>query len=224
MTNPRRRFLRWLGGSSLVGVAGIPAIARADGFSGDEELEALSDTFDMSWTKRVKGKHRAVFDSPAVSDGAALYRAAAWWDMYKEVYGTERKKMSAVVVLRHSAIPLVMGNAYWEKYETGKSLNMKDEKGEFVKANPVSTGGAVTTDADSQHRIENFLASGGIVLACNWAFQMIVSRVRREEKLDAEAAKVRAKELMIPGIILQPNGIFAALRAQEAGCSYVMGS
>lgn len=38
------------------------------------------------------------------------------------------------------------------------------------------------------------------------------------------AARARAKEMLIPGVILQPNGIFAALRAQEAGCAYVMAS
>lgn len=29
---------------------------------------------------------------------------------------------------------------------------------------------------------------------------------------------------MIPGVILQPNGIFAVLRAQEAGCHFAAAS
>jgi hypothetical protein len=52
----------------------------------------------------------------------------------------------------------------------------------------------------------------------------VSSRYRTADKLDAPAALARAKEEMIPGIILQPNGIFAALRAQEAGCAYIMAS
>ena len=51
---------------------------------------------------------------------------------------------------------------------------------------------------------------------------MVVGRIVEQDKLERPAA--RALELMIPGVILQPNGIFAALRAQEAGCNYVMAS
>jgi hypothetical protein len=29
---------------------------------------------------------------------------------------------------------------------------------------------------------------------------------------------------MVPGVILQPSGVFAAVRAQEAGCHYVRAS
>lgn len=53
---------------------------------------------------------------------------------------------------------------------------------------------------------------------------MVVGRIREHEKLDGAAARARALELIIPGVILQPNGIFGALRAQEAGCRYVMAS
>ena len=68
------------------------------------------------------------------------------------------------------------------------------------------------------------MASGGIVLACNMAFRSIVSQYQTADKLSpADAMKV-AKENVIPGIILQPSGIFAALRAQEIGCNYVLGS
>jgi hypothetical protein len=72
--------------------------------------------------------------------------------------------------------------------------------------------------------MQGFLASGGIVLACGWSFGGAASYVAKGESLDREAARARAKEMLIPGVILQPNGIFAALRAQEAGCSYVMAS
>ncbi len=110
-------------------------------------------------------------------------------------------------------------------YEIGKELKLRDEKGKkWSKANPISTGGAPATGPGAKYKIESFLASGGVVLACNWAFGMVVSRVRSKEKLEGAAARTRALELMIPGVILQPNGIFGALRAQEAGCRYVMAS
>lgn len=93
----------------------------------------------MSWTDRGTGKYRAVFDSPGVAQGSALFRAVAWCDIYKEVYGAERKEMSPVIVFRHEAIPLIMSHAYWERFEIGKELKIRDEKGhKWAKANPLS--------------------------------------------------------------------------------------
>lgn len=225
MTTPRRRFLGWLGGSSVLGAA-LPSFAHAleAPREASEHPQPVTDAWDMSWTERVSGRYRAVFDSPQPSDGAALFRAVAWCDMYKDVYGAERSEMSPVVVFRHSAVPLIMTNAYWERYEVGKRSKMKDERGKWAKANPVSTGGAELTPNAAKYRLETFLAGGGVVLACNWAFGGVVGTIREKEKLEPAAARARALELMIPGVILQPNGIFAALRAQEAGCNYILAS
>ena len=64
---------------------------------------------------------------------------------------------------------------------------------------------------------------GGIVLVCNVAFQQAVGRFRRADRgLSREAALDLAKAHLLPGMILQPSGIFAALRAQEAGCHYII--
>lgn len=225
MTTPRRRFLGWLGGTSVLGAA-WPSLSHA--LEPRREANAhprpVADTWDMSWTERVGGRYRAVFDSPEPADGAALFRAVAWCDMYKDVYGAERTEMSPVVVFRHRAVPLIMSNAYWERYEVGKHHKLKDGKGKWAKANPVSTGGAELSANAAKYRLETFLAGGGVVLACNWAFGQLVSTVREKEKLDQAAARAKALELMIPGVILQPNGIFAALRAQEAGCHYILAS
>ncbi len=226
MPHPRRRFLGWIGGTSLLGAAGFPNLSEPPlPRSSGDHAAPVAEKWDMSWTDRVSGKYRAVFDSPEPAEGSALFRAVAWCDMYKEVYGVERTEMSPVLVLRHSAIPLIMGNTYWESYEIGKELKLRDAKGKkWSKVNPLSTGGAPATGPGMKYKIETFLASGGVVLACNWAFGMVVGRVGAKEKLEGAAARTRALELMIPGVILQPNGIFGALRAQEAGCHYVMAS
>lgn len=227
MNTPRRRFLSWLGGSSLLGAAGIPSLARAADAPNytDDHAAPVADTWDMSWTTRLNGKYRAVFDSPEPAEGAALFRAIAWCDMYKDVYNADRTEMSPVVVFRHAAIPMIMGNAYWEQYEVGKQMKLRTSEGKkWAKANPSSTGGATLNERAGKYKIETFLAGGGVILACNWAFGQVVSNVREREKLDAAAARTKALELMIPGIILQPNGIFAALRAQEAGCNYILAS
>ena len=147
MPHPRRRFLGWVGGTSLLGAAGFPSLSGPDlPRDPGEHAAPVTDKWDMSWTERLTGKYRAVFDSPEPAEGSALFRAVAWCDMYKDVYGAERAEMAPVIVFRHSAIPLIMNNAYWESYEIGKELKLRDEKGKkWSKANPISTGGAPAT-------------------------------------------------------------------------------
>ncbi|MBL8961883.1 MAG: hypothetical protein JNJ98_18625, partial [Gemmatimonadetes bacterium] len=74
----RRRFLGWLGGSSLLGSAGVSSVAQASG--PEHDIPLAQGQFDFSWTDRVTGKYKAVFDSPEANDGAALFRAVAWCD------------------------------------------------------------------------------------------------------------------------------------------------
>ena len=63
-----------------------------------------------------------------------------------------------------------------------------------------------------------------VPLACGLAFGGIVYQYKDKDKLSAEEAKQRAKEHLIPGVIIQPSGFFAVLKAQEEGCHYMLGS
>ena len=73
MEHPRRRFLGWVGGTSLLGAIGLS--------NPSDHPAPVADTWDMSWTDRGTGKYRAVFDSPGVAEGSALFREVAWCDM-----------------------------------------------------------------------------------------------------------------------------------------------
>lgn len=229
MSTPRRRFLSWLGSASLVGVAGSPSRAFAAAPQhlprSDEHAAPIADTWDMSWTARVTGKYKAVFDSPEVHSGGALFRAVSWREQYKEVYGAEPAETTAVLVVRHLGFYLAMNDEYWARFEVGKELKERDGKGKkWAKANPVGGAGVDAGAANAKFTMQGFLASGGIVLACGWSFGGAAAQLAKADKLDRETARARAKEMLLPGVILQPNGIFAALRAQEAGCAYVMAS
>jgi hypothetical protein len=230
MHTPRRRFLGWLGSASLLGVVTTPSILRASTLSvrrpDDEDAHpaAVGDIWDMSWTSRVTGKYKAVFDSPEASDGAAVYRAVSWMEQYKEVYNVEPKDLSAIVVLRHLGFYFAMNDEFWDRYEVGKEQKIRDENGKkWAKVNPIGP----TADADEKSRkygLAAFQQAGGIVLVCGWSFGGAASQIAKKEKLEKDAARAKAKSLLLPGMILQPNGVFAALRAQEAGCSYINAS
>jgi hypothetical protein len=226
MSTSRRGFLGWLGSASVLGAIGAPSRLRASALRTDHILNdhalPVTEAWDMSWTSRVSGKYKAVFDSPDASGGAAVYRAVSWVEQYKEVYNAEPTELTPIVVLRHHGFYLAMNDEYWETFEVGKEQKIRDDNGKkWAKVNPIGPIGAGTAENTKKYGLAGFQAMGGIVLACGWSFGGAASRIAKKESLEKDAARARAKAMLLPGVILQPNGIFAALRAQEAGCSYI---
>ena len=72
--------------------------------------------------------------------------------------------------------------------------------------------------------LPNFISKGGIVLGCNVALQFFSMGLAKKANISVEEARSRAVAAMLPGVILQPSGVFACVRAQEAGCVYVRAS
>ena len=222
MSTPRREFLSWLGASGAFAAAGMSPVHSRER---DASPAPISDKWDVSWADRVNGKVRAVFDSPGLADGAAMFRAQLWRDEQSEVYGTPLAESSAVLVFRHEGISLVMNDAYWARFNIGHEMKVMDQDGKkIVKANPVASLPPGTPARWANYNVPAFIASGGVVLACNLAFGDVVARFRKADKSTAEIARKTAIEHLIPGVILQPSGVFAVLRAQQAGCNYLLAS
>jgi hypothetical protein len=214
MTIHRREFLESLGVASM---AALPLAAR----EARGEAAPAADAWDVSWVDKVKTKYLAVFDSPGFSEGAALLRANVWKSQYKEVYNTNPSDMTAVLVLRHEGIWLAMNDDFWKKYDLGKRNKFK-EGARFYERNPNLSP---TNPVFAEFTLPKFAAGGGIILACNLAFSLfVVELVKKEDKLQTAEAEAAAKKYLIPGVILQPSGVFAVLRAQEAGCNYILAS
>jgi hypothetical protein len=179
----------------------------------------------MTWADRVKGKYRAVFDSPGFSDGESVFRAIVWGRQYKEVYGTDLQDMSPVLVVRAEGIWLALNDEFWKKYGIGKRNKLKGPgKGGWWDRNPIASSPPGTSPEFADMTIPKLIAGGGIVLACHLAFRGVVAVVKKEEKLQDDQAEKMARTYLLPGVILQPSGVFAVLRAQEAGCHYILAS
>jgi hypothetical protein len=217
----RRDFIAGAASSGLL--AAVPFGRSLPLHAGERPGEpefALDDT-DLSWVSRLRGKSRAVFDSPAVDEGGALFRAAIWRKQINKVFGTPIEDVTPVVVFRHEAIPLVMDDEFWDHLGTGKDLHIKDPKtGKWTKRNPIACASPDNGDIN----IPAFIKSGGIVLACGLAFGNIIWQYKEKDKVSVEDAEKRARAHLIPGVIIQPSGFFAVLKAQEEGCHYMMGS
>lgn len=229
MPHRRRDFLGWLGASTLLAASGAPLQAESSpdrSLASNAPLHPVDDTWDMSWVDRIKGSPRSVFDSPEVNQGGAVWRAVSWRNDYHEVYGVDQGTATTVLVIRHKGIPLVMDDDYWSRFEIGKKLKIKDPRTrKWFESNPVGLSRSKSANDYSDHTIEGFIKAGGIVLACHRALMgFIVEDYQKGDKLTSEQAEAEARKHLLPGVILQPSGIFAVLRAQQAGCSYVLAS
>jgi hypothetical protein len=227
MTTSRREFLDHL----TTGAAALGGLPLALGLTA-RVLDAApavreGSPWDVSWVDRLKGKHKVVFDVPEVESGYGVWRASIWAKQYEDTLGIPARDMSAAVVLRHNGIVLAMRQEFWDRYGVGKAKKVTHPVTlEPTDRNPVllsSTRGELPADYDA-FALDKLLARGAVVLACDLALQDCVQLIRTKDSVSAEAARERALALMVPGVILQPSGVFAVVRAQEAGCLYVRAS
>ena len=186
------------------------------------------DAWDLSWTRRVTGKHRTVFDVPEVDSAYGVWRATFWAQQYADVLKAAPKDITTVVVLRHNGVLLAMQQAYWDKYGVAAAHKVTHPATQQpTDRNPAllsAARGEIPEQFDALS-LDKLIARGGIALACDLALRFaVVPEIAAKDGVSAEEAHTRATSLMVPGVILQPSGIFAAVRAQELGCNYVRAS
>jgi len=217
MSTPRREFLERLaaGAALTVGLGGLdPDAVQAQ--------TAQNTTWDTRWPDRIKGSHRAVFDASELEGGAGVLRAIIWRMQYMATLGIDGSDLTAVAGIRHSAIPLAMSQAFWDRYQLGKKLKLKDASTQKVSnVNPILLPDDRLPPTWKGLNLDGLFATGGLALACDLALGSLISIVAKEDKLERPEARARVVESIYPGVILQPSGVFAVIRAQEAGCQYI---
>ena len=185
------------------------------------------EKWDVTWVNRLTGKHKAIFDVPEVESGYGVWRATIWQRQYQDVLGIAAKELSAAVVLRHNGIVLAMQQAFWDKYGVGKAKNvLHPVTQQPTTKNPVlltAASGEVPAQFDAM-ALDKLIARGGVALACNLALQDCVELIKSKDGVSDADARKQAIAYLVPGVILQPSGVFAAIRAQEAGATYLRAS
>ena len=246
MSDNRRRFLKRLTASSLA-FASLPSVLSATEtglpqsdslplreplqlhplheFRALEQQEKID--FDTTWTTKLTGKYRAVFDTPSINDGSGVWRAGMWATHYHDVLKADAADINTVIVIRHAAIPLIMNHEFWDRYDVAKENKVRDPMTDKkTRRNPV----LMTAEEDkfsasfAAMALHKQIERGVVVLGCNAAFGDMVALVAKKEKLKFPEARTRALTMIVPGVILQPNGIFGVTMAQHHGCVFVAAS
>lgn len=204
---PRRGFFGRIAGAAALGAAGFAAAtggARAVNEDGP------------NWPGELKGRHKQVTDAVRINDGYPLYYTMAY-------LGPNRGTATAVVIVRHEAVPLALNHAMWEKYKIGEALHVTDPATKAVAVrNPflMPPQGALRNDGAA---IDKMLAAGVIFGACNFALRALSASLAPRAGVTPEAAAEEWVANIIPGISVIPSGTWGVNRAQEAGCTYCVG-
>ena len=220
----RRNFL----GTSAVSAAALAALPKTLFASIPADLVpgVESDEWDLAWPAKLSGKYRAVFDCTEPESGYGVWRANAWASQNLTVMKAAPADVTPAIVLRHNAIVLAMQQSFWDKYGIGASKKVTHP----ITGQPTDKNPALLDEKDgipapyNSAALPKQLARGVVVLACNMALQDCIDLISKIEKVDDAAARKAAIGYLVPGVILQPSGVFALTLAQEAGASYVKAS
>jgi hypothetical protein len=215
---PRRGFIRRVAGAMALGLAGLvpspshpqPAAARSDG---------------PEWPGPLKGRHRQLvdaYDAYEVNDGSPLAFAYTFLST-NEPPTANLVSATAVIVLRHAAFPMALGNEMWRKYKIGAAFKILDPetkspavKNPFLHPKP----GVLPVDGMA---IDLLLASGTVFGACHVALLGQSKMLAGNAGVSAEQAAKEWTANVIPGITIIPSGTWGVNRAQEGGCTYCAG-
>ncbi len=209
----RRGFLGGLAASAALGMTGlIEAAANTNNQSGESDA-----AFD-AWIKSIKGKHKQVFDAPSTNGGFPF----AWprvFQLTNNQVGVPNDQLTAVVILRHDAIPLAMVDALWTKYNFGEVFHAHDPMTKTPwTSNPFWKPKSALPIPGMA--LNELLDSGVLVGVCDMALKFYSQGVAEKMKLDAAEIKKDWVGGIFPGIQIVPSGVLAINRAQEAGCTY----
>ncbi len=166
-----------------------------------------------------------VFDAAEIGAGAVFSNAASYLAGIRSD-ASPAAVITPVLVLRHAAVVLAFDDAAWARYAIGKRFKLNEPGStEEVRRNPFYAirPGQVGGPLESNETIEA-LTPSVIFLACDSALTSFAKMFASALKLETDAVAADLRAHLIPGAILQPTGILAVARAQQAGCFYMRSS
>ena len=205
---PRRSFLARVGGAAALAFAALA--------SRQSQAQAQATRSDgPDWPGALNGRHRQVVDAYEANSGFPL--------AFAYTFLAPNESATAVVVLRHGAFPIALGDAMWEKYKIGDAFKIIDPETKApARKNPFLRPKAGVLPVDDM-ALDRLLARGVVFGACNVALTVQSKMLAGNAGVSADEAAKEWAANIVPGITVIPSGTWGINRAQEAGCSYCAG-
>jgi intracellular sulfur oxidation DsrE/DsrF family protein len=213
----RREFLAKLG-----------VMASAMALDADELRAATSpddSPWDTSWIDRLaSAQFRAVFNASDIGEGTVLSHALVFFDHFHELHGTTDDQTCPVIVFRRLGTQMAFNDHLWNRYEIGAERSVEDAAtGAPAKRNIFWRAADGASPAAGSSKLQTLMQRGLISLVCDISVRGWSGRMAERTNQDAGAVRDEVLANLIPGAILVPSGIYALIRAQNAGAAYMPG-
>lgn len=230
-TTNRRKFLGALGtGAAAMSIGSLVAPLQQ---LHAEPGSPLNDNDPDEWFKKIKGKHRIVFDATRPHEIMPFVWPRVFL-LTNEATGTPSKESSVVVVLRHDAIPYAFEDRLWAKYKFADVFKA-GEIGPAFQAADAATAATVRNPfwkpkkgdfkapgfGDVAIGINELQESGVMFCVCNAAMTVYSNALAPGMNMKAEDVYNDWKAGLLPDIQIVPSGVWALGRAQEHNCGYI---
>lgn len=178
---------------------------------------AVRSPWSDAWLDKLTGTHKQFFDAISISDSGMGY-AMGFLDLNHEAYGLSDHDLTAVVGLRHLAMPVGLDDATWAKYKIGEVFKITDPATKAIATRNPYLRPEGMSFAGSE--IPALMNRGVIFTVCNRALTHMSARLAAGAGVSADVAKQEWTAGLVPGAVLVPIGVLAVNRAQEKGCTY----
>lgn len=215
VNSSRRQFV----GTLAAGASGLLAAVPGTGLAKGSSSNALAADAE-AWFNQVKGSHRIVYDAPEPHEGFPIIWSWVYYTTNNQT-GSADNDLTAMVVLRHNAIPYAMEDRLWAKYKFGEmfKINDKNTNAPAVR-NPVWMPAGKDFPVAAIEGIQKLQQRGAMFCVCDMALTVYSGFAAQAMKLTPEEVKKDWVSGILPGIQIVPSGVWAISRAQEKNCAY----
>jgi hypothetical protein len=216
----RRGFLtRTAATAALAAVASLPAWVEAEA-----QASQLPPEVDQhqGWIRSIRSKYKQLFETPKMDNAIPLHHINNYYGAWRGTAGVGANDMTAVFGVTGFAVPLILNDAMWAKYNLGKMMNLTDAAtGQPYTRNPYMNpqngelfAAPTVTPTALQHL-------GAKFILCNNAFGLWIALTSGATSQQPAAVRAEFLANMQPGVTLVPAMVQAVEQAQRAGLTYM---
>ncbi len=217
----RRGFLtRTAAGAAMAALATLPTWVEAQAPMQAPEIDA-----DKMWLRGVNTKCRQFFETARMDSMIPFHHVANYFAAWRATRGIKPDDVMAVVGIFGFAVPVLFGDAMWEKYSFGKTLNLTDAStGQPYIRNPYLTprnGELFGSDSVTPAALQGL---GARIILCNNAFTLFVAMSSAATNQAPPVVRAEMLRYLAPRVTLVPAMVQAVEQAQRAGLTYMKNS
>ena len=220
-SSDRRSFLtRTAAGAAMAALATLPTWVEAQTPVQDPGIDG-----NKGWLNGINTRYRQFFETGKADNAIPFLHIVNYFGAWRATPGVRAGDVSAVMGVFGMAVPVVFGDAVWQKYELGKALTLADAStGQPYTRNPFinpRNGELFASEASTPAALQRL---GARIILCNNALGFWASRIGAATNQTPAVVRTEMLGQLAPGVIVVPAMVQAIEQAQRAGLTYMKNS